>query len=113
MTGAAQAGDRSGFLDAPLIFGGIGGGKLYAGAGSDTFAFKANFGRDTVYGFESGLDHFNVSAFVGRFDQVSISELHGGADTLITRAGISGTNKIILHDVAASSIQETDFIGFP
>lgn len=94
-----------------VIDGSTGSDKLYAGAGVDTFTFKANFGRDNVYGFESGADHFDVSALVNSFNDINISGLNGGASTLITFDGAGSGNKIILHDVAASSLDANDF-GF-
>ena len=94
-----------------VLDGSTGSDKLYAGAGVDTFTFKANFGRDNVYGFESGADHFDVSALVNSFNDINISGLNGGASTLITFDGAGSGNKIILHDVAASSLDANDF-GF-
>ncbi|CAA2137507.1 calcium-binding protein [Methylobacterium bullatum] len=94
-----------------VLDGSTGSDKLSAGAGADTFTFKANFGRDNVYGFESGADHFDVSALVNSFNDINISGLNGGANTLITFEGAGSGNKIILHDVAASSLDASDF-GF-
>lgn len=55
--------------------------------------------------------HFDVSALVNSFNDINISELIGGANTLITFDGAGSGNKFILHDVAASSLQASDF-GF-
>lgn len=79
--------------------------------GGDTFTFQANFGRDNVYGFVKGFNHLDVSALVSRFEDISITELNGGVNTLITFAGAGSDNKVILHDVVSTSLDATDF-GF-
>ncbi|KQP15541.1 hypothetical protein ASF26_17125 [Methylobacterium sp. Leaf93] len=93
------------------IEGGAGADKIFAGSGEDTFLFQAGFGRDNVYGFKAGTDHFDVSALVSSFDQIRIGQLNDGPHTLITFTGSATGNKIILHDVDASSLQADDF-GF-
>ncbi|WP_026597019.1 calcium-binding protein [Methylobacterium sp. 77] len=91
------------------IEGGAGGDKLFAGAGADTFHFETGFGRDNIYNFVAGTDRFDVSALVDSFDQIEFTTLASG--TLITFAGAEAGTKIILHDVAASSLHADDF-GF-
>lgn len=93
------------------IEGGAGADKIFAGSGEDTFIFQTGFGRDNVYGFKAGSDHFDVSALVSSFNQIQIGQLNDGPHTLITFAGSATGNKIILHDVDASSLQADDF-GF-
>lgn len=100
---AGQGGDT--------IEGGAGSDKIFAGSGEDTLLFQTGFGRDNVYDFTAGTDRFDVSALVSSFDQIQISQLNDGPHTLITFTGSATGNKIILHDVAASSLHPDDF-GF-
>jgi hypothetical protein len=52
-----------------------------------------------------------VSALVNSFNDINISGLNGVGNTLIKFEGAGSGNKIILHDVAASSLDASDF-GF-
>ncbi|CAA2105060.1 Bifunctional hemolysin/adenylate cyclase [Methylobacterium bullatum] len=93
------------------IEGGAGGDKIFGGLGDDTFVFRTGFGRDNVYNFTAGTDRFDVSALVSRFDQIEISQMKDGVNALVTFEGSATGNKIILHDVVASSLHADDF-GF-
>ncbi|WP_246747998.1 calcium-binding protein [Methylobacterium sp. SD274] len=93
------------------IEGSTGNDKLIAGLGDDTFRFETGFGRDVVYKFSAGSDTFDVSALVDSFDEIKISQVHGGVNTLITFKGEGSGNKIILRDVDAASLHADDF-GF-
>ncbi|KQP02684.1 hypothetical protein ASF26_14745 [Methylobacterium sp. Leaf93] len=92
-----------------VIDGGIGSDKLFGGSGEDTFRFQAGFGRDSVYKFQIEKDHFDVSALVDSMQGINISELNGGANTLITFDGAGLGNKIILYGVDAESLKATHF----
>ncbi|MCC0808809.1 calcium-binding protein [Methylobacterium sp. W2] len=84
------------------IEGGAGGDKLLAGAGADTFHFQSGFGRDNIYGFDVNADHITVD--IAGATGVTLKAFHGGQDTIVTFAGVEGTNKIILHDVTMAEI---------
>ncbi|MCC0809289.1 hypothetical protein FPV16_24345 [Methylobacterium sp. W2] len=83
--------------------GGEGGDKLFAGSGSDTFHFEAGFGRDNVYRFDVNADHITVD--IAEATGVTLKGFHNGQDTIVTFAGVEGTNKIILHDVTLTEAQ--------
>lgn len=87
-----------------VIEGGAGGDKLFAGADSDTFHFEAGFGRDNVYGFDVTTDRISVDIAGIESGDIRLAAFHGGDDTIVTFAGIAGTNKIILHDVTVEEI---------
>lgn len=108
ITGTDAADTIKGGKGNDFINGGAGVDKLTAGSGHDTFVFTEGFGRDNVYKFTVGEDHFDVSALVSSFDDVNIKQLNA-SDTLITFDGAGSSNKIILHDVAATSLHASDF----
>lgn len=90
--------------------GGTGDDKMFGNGGEDTFVFQKLFGRDNVYNFEFGKDHFDVSGLVSSIDQIYITQLNGGANALITFDGAGAGNKIIVHNVADHSISADDFV---
>lgn len=90
--------------------GGTGDDKMIGNGGEDTFVFHKDFGRDNVYIFTSGQDHFDVSDLVSRIDQIHITELNGGANALITFDGAGSGNKIIVHNVTDHPITTDDFV---
>ncbi|NBZ89190.1 choice-of-anchor L domain-containing protein [Stagnihabitans tardus] len=51
--------------DGSLLVGGEGNDLLSGGAGADLFAFAPGFGRDTVKGFEIGVDHLDFGGASG------------------------------------------------
>ncbi|MCC0808943.1 calcium-binding protein [Methylobacterium sp. W2] len=85
------------------IDGGAGGDKLFAGSSSDTFHYQAGFGRDNVYGFDVNADH--IAVHIAGATGATLKEFHNGQDTIVTFAGVEGTNKIILHDVTVAQIE--------
>ena len=92
-----------------VIDGGTGNDKLYAARGADTFIFEMNFGKDNVYGFAKGFDHFDVSALVSSFEDINLTMLNRGADTLVTFDDVALVNSIILRNFAKESLSGADF----
>lgn len=45
------------------LFGGAGADRLSGGLGRDVFVFRGGYGRDTVLGFEDGIDRIDLSGF--------------------------------------------------
>ncbi|MCC0809250.1 calcium-binding protein [Methylobacterium sp. W2] len=87
------------------IYGGEGSDKLFGGAGQDIFDFAANFGRDEIYKFDLAHDFLDVSALASDIHGLTLTSVHGGADTQITVAGDPDpTHKIILHDVTTAGL---------
>lgn len=84
---------------------------VLGGAGKDQFIFRSDKGRTEIHDFEIGRDKLAVVPLTTNFDDVVISSIHGGQDTLVTFARTSDIeHRIILHDVAASSLGIGDFI---
>lgn len=96
---------------------GLGGDDLLIGlGGADTFVFAANSGHDTIYDFQTNLDHIDLSALASTVTQSSLCNRMtqhvlanplNSADTLIT---LDAGNTILLHNVAHTSLQVGDFI---
>jgi len=73
---------------------------------SETFVFKANFGQDTLTGFDS-TDHMQVdSAVFSDWAHLLGGAQQVGADTIITA---SPTDTITLKNVAVSSLSQGQF----
>jgi hypothetical protein len=73
---------------------------------SETFVFKANFGQDTLTGFDS-TDHMQVdSAIFADWAHLIGGAQQVGADTIITA---SATDTITLKNVAVSSLSQGQF----
>lgn len=90
-----------------LIDGGIGADKLFAGAGSDTFVFSTNHGRDEILRFDLANDFLDVSNFAKDFEDILFGSVHGGRDTLIAFVGdADASHAIILHDVAINTLKD-------
>lgn len=94
------------------ITGGAGNDKLFAGSGETIFGYTdSNFGRDNIYKFEVDIDRLNVTLIAKNFSDIKIKAINGGQDTQVTFAGIADpAQKIILHDVVASSLTDGSFI---
>ena len=93
---------------------GLGGDDLLIGlGGADNFVFTAGSGRDTIYDFQTNLDHIDLSAVVTANDLEAWMSDHvtasptGASDTLIT---LGAGNTILLHNVAYTSLSASDFI---
>ncbi|MCJ2127528.1 calcium-binding protein [Methylobacterium sp. E-045] len=87
------------------IDGGTGDDKLFAGSGADTFHFQVGFGRDNVYGLNAASDHIAIDIAGVDATDIQLTSFHGGQDTIVTFAGVEGTNKIILHDVTVVDVR--------
>lgn len=109
----SQGNDRISSGDgSDIIIGGTGNDKLFSGLGENIFGYEnANFGRDNIYDFEVNTDRLLVTSIAKNFSDIEIKAINGGQDTQVTFAGIADTSqKIILHDVVASSLTEGSFI---
>lgn len=53
-----------------------------------------------------------MSVLAGSFDDIDISGLNGGVNTLITFDGAGAGNEMILHDLVGSSLSGADVV-FP
>lgn len=93
---------------------GFSGDDLLIGlGGADNFVFTANAGHDTIFDFQTHVDHIDLSAVVSTNDvtawiaqHVTASPLNG-ADTLIT---LDAHNTILLHNVTHTNLSASDFI---
>lgn len=84
---------------------------VLGGVGKDQFIFRSDKGRTEIHDFELGRDKVTVVPLTTNFEDVVITSVHGGDDTLVTFAKYTGIDhRIILHDVAASALGEADFI---
>ncbi|MFC7397105.1 calcium-binding protein [Chelatococcus sp. GCM10030263] len=110
-----------------VLVGGGGNDRLVGGGGNDnlfgnnllgvpeadTFVFASGWGNDRIYSYNDGMDKFDMRQVVGLlgFDQLTITQ--SGGDTIIALdnlGGVLGGGTITLQDVAASTIDATDFI---
>lgn len=96
---------------------GLSGDDLLIGlGGADNFTFTANSGRDTIYDFQTSVDHIDLSALSSvvtsatlaswMTQHIQASQLNAN-DTLIT---LDSGNSILLHNVQHSSLSSSDFI---
>ncbi|CAA2139861.1 calcium-binding protein [Methylobacterium bullatum] len=109
----SQGNDRISSGDgSDIIIGGTGNNKLFSGLGENIFGYEnANFGRDNIYDFEVNTDRLLITSIARSFSDVEIKAINDGQDTQITFARIAeASQKIILHDVVASSLTEGSFI---
>lgn len=98
------------------VTGGAGNDLMYANQGNDIFVFGANFGNDTIIGFDAnasgGQDLLNVAALgLAAADFQSggrVSIAAAGADTLITIGGADG-GSIRLSGVSWLTVNALDF----
>jgi Ca2+-binding RTX toxin-like protein len=86
-----------------MLTGGSGNDRLYGGAGADIFVFGPGHGRDTVFGFEDGVDRLDFSGTGLSFADLTIS---GVANTTI----ISAAGRVVLSGIDSSLIAADDFI---
>lgn len=92
---------------------------MFAGSGGDTFTYQKHyltelpldFGRDDIYRFDVMTDRIDVIDIVDSFEEVNIRSINKGRDTEITfDTSINPENRIILHDVASTSLTEASFL---
>lgn len=96
---------------------GLAGDDLLIGlGGADNFVFTAGSGRDTIYDFQTSIDHIDLQALSSIVTQSSLgtwmaqnvmANPDNSADTLIT---LDSGNSILLHNVAHTSLSASDFI---
>ncbi len=88
-----------------IISGGTGDDRLTGGSEADVFTFDPAWGTDTITDFVIGEDKIDLSSLGIIFSELTITQV--GANTEITE---SGSNVIILENVTASAITESDFL---
>jgi len=84
---------------------------LEGGAGADILVYGANEGRDTIEGFEHGIDVIRLVGFGAPFNtfaEVSAAATQAGADTLLD---FGGTGSLRLVGIATTDLTASDF-GF-
>ena len=96
---------------------GLAGNDLLIGlGGADNFVFTTGSGRDTIYDFQTNIDHIDLQALSSIVTQSSlgtwmaqnvVANPLNSADTLIT---LDSGNTILLHNVAHTSLSASDFI---
>jgi Ca2+-binding RTX toxin-like protein len=96
-----------------LIFAGSGGGTvnggtgndlLVGGAGHDTFVFSANFGHDTIAGFQAGCDavQFDAGLFSCVADILSHIANDCQGNAVLT---LDPNNSVTFHDVTKETLE--------
>ncbi|KQP15411.1 calcium-binding protein [Methylobacterium sp. Leaf93] len=84
---------------------------VLGGVGKDQFIFRSEKGRTEIHNFELGKDKLALLPLTTNFDNVVITSVHDGQDTLVSFKKYTGIeHRIILEDVVASSLAERDFI---
>ena len=88
------------------LIGDAGVDTMTGGRGKDTYAFRTDWGSDTVTDFRRGTDKLDLSgvAKLSAYFQLQISQI--GADTKIVFDG----DTIVLKNIAAISLTATDFM---
>jgi Ca2+-binding RTX toxin-like protein len=80
---------------------------LTAGAGADTFVFKANFGVNTVNNFKEGTDILQFSQSTFSDAATALSNAHQvGADVAITD---NSQDVVTLHNMQLANLHSSDF----
>ena len=110
LLGGAGTDTLTGGADNDILVGGAGNDTMNGNDGNDAFVFATGFGADRINGFDAnpldGQDLLDISAygFQGLAGNVTVAA--SGSNTLIT----IGQDTITLVNVAASSIDRSDFI---
>ncbi len=88
------------------LIGDAGADTMTGGRGKDTYAFRTDWGTDTVTDFRRGTDKLDLTgvAKLSTYAQLNVSQ--SGADTKILFDG----DTIVLKNVAAISLTATDFL---
>jgi len=94
-----------GFGDNDTLTGGAGNDNLIGGAGTDTFAFGLGWGTDIVWGWQDGVEKFNLQGSgAASFADLTVNHnVLGSGNALISFAGnqipvIGGANHIDAGD---------------
>lgn len=94
---------------ADRLDGGAGNDQLRGEAGADTFVFRSGYGRDTVLGFEDGIDHIEIAtADYASFDALVADGAIGGGFLGATITLDDGA-RLTLFGVQAASLSADDF----
>lgn len=89
---------------ADVLSGGSGTDKLSGGSGGDVFSFVKGWGTDTITDFVVGEDTIDVGPAGLRFEDITIVQVGDN-----TEVSDGEGNVIILENVTASSINQSDF----
>ena len=92
--------------DDDVLNGGLGSDALYGGTGIDEFQFNADWGIDTIFDFENGIETVSMIESGATATTMHVELTNGGSDTLVWFDGIS--DQIIFSGIT-SGIDETDF----
>ena len=79
---------------------------LWGGEGGDRFFFVGNFGNDTIFDYEDGVDRINFADYGASLTFEDLIIAASGTGTLIDAPGF-GT--IALKNVSSALITEDDF----
>ncbi len=95
-----------GGIDDDILIGSRGDDRLYGEAGTDQFLFGDNWGDDTIYDFELGVEQIDLSSVSGlaNINQLTFSNVYGNA--AFEYIG----NSITLIGVAPGALDPSDFI---
>jgi Ca2+-binding RTX toxin-like protein len=80
---------------------------LFGESGADIFQFYQANGADVIGDFEDGIDKIDISSFGYNWDGLSLAIGQNGNDSFIN---LGFNNVIVLTGVAASALDQTDFI---
>jgi len=83
----------------------VGGIKVKPGSGPDVVVFDAGWGDDQVFGFTTGADRLDFSS-ISALDLIDLDVSDTADGALIEY----GTNSVLLHDVFANALTDSDFI---
>ena len=89
---------------ADVLSGGSGTDRLTGGSGGDVFSFVRGWGSDTITDFTVGADTIDIGPAGLRFEDITLTQV--GANTEISDGE---GNVIILENVTATSISQSDF----
>ena len=98
---------------ADRLNGGAGVDRLIGRDGADIFEFASGFERGLVYGYEDGVDRFDVSAFAPASFAADIlpgiKTVNGNA-VIDFDIGTATPDRIVLIGQSAANLDATDFI---
>ena len=97
----------NGGAGADTLIGGLGNDSVIGGVGNDVFKVENGFGSDTIMDFVPGTDIIDFSATSTKFTDLTITQ--NDADTHIADGN---GNTLILQNVSASNVAESDFLFY-